>query len=188
MPQKVFEEGGTMPACNVITIALSTGAGAEGIGQGAAQRLGFRCVQDEIIVRAAEQAGVAPAEVGQVEHSRSTITRILDSLARIADGADPAALVDPNIHPNNPSRLYEGLIQDVIRDAAEAGQVVITAHGTGEAADRARRSRATGLPATLLRHQAGVADPLRPRRQYGHPLSRHRQRGDRRRGTGDGLT
>jgi cytidylate kinase len=111
----------------VVTIAMMTGAGAERIGRLAAERLGFQFLNDEIIDRAAEQAGVSRQEVAEVEHSPSLISRILSILGA---GATPE-YSGPVLMPEeiDPSPSYRQLIQDVIRQVAAQGRVVILAHG-----------------------------------------------------------
>jgi cytidylate kinase len=117
-------------ACQVITIAFTDGARAEEIGRRVATSLGFRYVDDQIVERAAEMAGVTQAEVAAVEHSQPLIARILAALATSAmadpSGMTAVALVDPD-----PSPAYRALIGEVIRQTADAGRVAIGAHGAG---------------------------------------------------------
>jgi ribosomal protein L18 len=47
----------------VVTIAMTTGARAEQVGRLVAERLGFQYINDEIIDRAAEHAGVSRQDV-----------------------------------------------------------------------------------------------------------------------------
>ena len=142
--------------CQVITIAFADGARAEEIGRRLATDLGFRYVDDQIVERAAEIAGVSPAEVAEVEHARSLVTRILTALATSAV-QDPTwggatALPEPD-----PSPTYRVLIREVIRRTADAGSVVIGAHGAGILlADRPDTVRVliTGSPAVRARRVA----------------------------------
>lgn len=116
--------------CRVLTIAFTDGARAEEIGRGVATELGFRYVDDEIIERAAEMAGVSPADVAAVEHSQPLIARILTAVAMGA-AADPSGMTAVALAEADPSPGYRGLIQEVIRQTADAGRVVIGAHGAG---------------------------------------------------------
>jgi cytidylate kinase len=111
----------------VVTIAMTTGAGAERIGRLAAERLGFQYVSDEIIDRAAAHAGVSRQEVAEVERSPSLISRILNLLG----GASVPEYTGPPLTPDeiDPSPSYRRLIQDVIREIAARRDVVILAHG-----------------------------------------------------------
>lgn len=114
-------------ACRVICMSRSLGAGGEEIGRTVAKELGFRYADEEIIVRAAEKAGVTLETVAESEHTPRLIERILDSIARTPpypEGWAGAALVASTNRSG-----YEGLIERVIRETANEGDVVIVAHG-----------------------------------------------------------
>jgi len=117
--------------CRVVTIARSLGAGGEEIGHLVAGALGFRYVDDEIIIRAAEKAGVSPETIAQVEHTQPLILRILDVMGRAP--LDPVAVpVTPDADdPWLRSMTYEGIIERVVRETAAEGKVVLVAHGAG---------------------------------------------------------
>jgi cytidylate kinase len=106
---------------------MTTGARAEQIGRLVAERLGFRYVSDEIIDRAAEQAGVSRREMAEVEHSPSLISRIIIGLGASVTGEFGSPVVAPEFIDASPS--YRRLIQHVIRETAAQGNVVIIAHG-----------------------------------------------------------
>lgn len=111
----------------VICISRSLGAGGEEIGRSVAAELEFRYADEEIIVRAAQEAGVSPETVAEAERTPGLITRILESMARtppVTEGVAGTALAQPQVTPN-----YEGLIERVIHDMAGEGNVVIVAHG-----------------------------------------------------------
>ena len=110
--------------CNVISISRALAAGGEEIGRDVATRLGFRFVDDEIVSRAAHLAGVSPETIEKVERTPSLIDRILNHLGSIpAEGAGylPA--------PTHLSPAFEEFIEQVIRQTAAQGNVVIVAHG-----------------------------------------------------------
>ena len=114
-------------ACRVICMSRSLGAGGEEIGRTVDKELGFRYADEEIITRAAEKAGVTPGTVAQAEHTPSLIARILESMARTPPSPEVwsgAAILSPNIRPD-----YESLIEKVVRETANEGNVVIVAHG-----------------------------------------------------------
>lgn len=83
---------------SVICVSRTTGAEAEELVRIVADRLGYRYVDDEIVIRAAELAGVSPKAIAEAEHSDA-------------------------------STSYAQLIEQVIRETAEGGEVVIVAHG-----------------------------------------------------------
>ncbi len=116
---------------NVVTIARTIAAGGEEIGVRVAERLQFRYVDDEIIVRAANRAGVSPEEIAAAERTAPLLQRILESLGRPSlteeaewTGADFSYYQEPR---------YEALIIDVIKSLAKETNVVIVAHGGGMA-------------------------------------------------------
>ena len=112
----------------VVTIAMMTGASAERVGRLAAEQLGYQFVNNEILDRAAEQAGVSQQEVAEVEHSPSLISRIMSA---IGGSVVPPEYAGPPLSPDeiDPSPSYRRLIQDVIREVAARKNVVILAHG-----------------------------------------------------------
>jgi cytidylate kinase len=110
---------------SIICVSRSAGAGGEEVAQLVAKQLGFRYVDDEIVRRAAELAGVSPEQVAQAEHAQPLVTRILEALATMpvmAQGGYVAALPAPTV-------AYSHLIEHVVRQTAEEKDVVIVAHG-----------------------------------------------------------
>lgn len=114
-------------ACRVISISRSMGAGGEEIGRLVAGELGCRYVDEEIIVRAAEKAGVSPETVAKVEQAPSMIERILESMGRTPP--DPEGWAGAALAASTDRSVYEGLIERVIRETASEGDAVIVAHG-----------------------------------------------------------
>jgi cytidylate kinase len=112
----------------VVTIAMMTGASAEQVGRLAAEQLGYQFVNNEILDRAAEHAGVSRQEVAEVEHSPSLISRIMSA---IGGSVVPPEYAGPPLTQDeiDPSPSYRRLIQDVIREVAARKNVVILAHG-----------------------------------------------------------
>jgi cytidylate kinase len=111
--------------CRVIAISRTVGAGADEIGQSAAEKLGFRYVDNHIIDWAAERAGVSPTTIQKAEQTPPLIDRILKYLGTAGLEAGHGAYVPP---PQQ-SEGYESLIERVIRETASEGDVVIVAHG-----------------------------------------------------------
>ena len=165
-------------ACRVITISRSLAAGGEEIGRIVAGELGFRYTDEEIIVRAAEKAGVSPETVAQVEHTPGLIVRVLES---IASTPDPVGWSSYPALPSHALPAYEGLLERVVRETAKEGKVVIVAHAasiplagtsgllrvsvTASPAVRAERlARGGDLDASQARKAIGDSD--RQRREY----------------------
>ena len=68
-------------AVRVVCISRTLAAGGEEIGQGVAERLGYRVIDAEIIQRAAEKADVQPERVARTEQRQSLIRRLISSIA-----------------------------------------------------------------------------------------------------------
>ena len=115
----------TTMACRVISISRSMGAGGEEIARDVAKELGFRYTDEQIVIRAAQEAGVKPESAAQAERTPGLVTRVLESLASIP--LEPVWSYKPLASQAEPA--YEGLFEAVIRETANAGNVVIVAHG-----------------------------------------------------------
>ena len=110
--------------CKVISISRALAAGGEEIGRDVAAQLGFRFVDDEIVSRAAEKAGVSPQTIEKVERMPPLIDRILKHMGSVP--VEHAAYIPA---PGQHSPDYETIIEQVIRQTAAQGNVVIVAHG-----------------------------------------------------------
>jgi len=113
--------------CKVISISRSLGAAGEEIGRLVAKELGFRYADEEIIVRAAERAGVSPQAVAAAEHTPGLVTRILEAMARTPP--DPEGWASSAVALADAPPDYAALIGQVIVETAREGNVVIVAHG-----------------------------------------------------------
>jgi len=114
-------------ACTVVCISRALGAGGEEIGRIIAAELGFRYADEEIIVRAAKEAGVSLETVEKAEQTPRLLQRILESMAR----TPPATEALSGVVPPDPlgTATFEGIIERVIRTLASEGNVIIVAHG-----------------------------------------------------------
>ena len=115
----------------IVAIARPVGTAGEEIAQLAAEKLGFRFFDYQVVQTAAQEAGVSPETVSEAEHTPSLLTRILEALARnpsmpVAAWADPVPLATS---PLLTSTEYRRFIEDVIRDLAEQGEAVLIGHG-----------------------------------------------------------
>lgn len=175
----------------VVCISLVTAAGGETIGHLVAERLGYRFVDDEILERAAEHAGVDRTLVENAEHHRGLLTRLLETvfapppeIAGYLEGHRAeyvAGDVVPSIAPP-PAEHLRRLIKDAIMEIAERGDVVIVAHGASLAlaghddalrvhvtASTATRAHRLALASRLMRedeYAKAIAESDRQRREY----------------------
>lgn len=112
---------------SVICISRALGAGAEEIGQAVAQALGYKYVDDEIIVRAAEKAGITPEEMAKKEKPPGLVTRLLESLGKTS--ADPAGWASYAAFTAEQAPTAEAIIEMAVIETAREGKAVIVAHG-----------------------------------------------------------
>src|SRR5262245_19736076 len=72
--------GGQM-AATVVCISRTDGASGGAVGTAVASELGYRYVDQEVVVRAAEKAKVDRATVEDAERRKSFVRRLLESLS-----------------------------------------------------------------------------------------------------------
>ena len=122
----------------VVCISATDGALADEIGPRVADALGYRLVNEQIVEQAAEEAGVEPRVVADVEVRKSIVGRVLQELsgpavAGVTYGFSPPMPVDSGV----PGDAMRGLIRSVIEDVARRGDAVIVSHAASHAlADR----------------------------------------------------
>lgn len=114
---------------SVICISRDVGAGGEEIGRDVAEQLGYRYVDEEIIERAADEAGIDPADVASAEQRRGLAARLLDAIAQSAVNMPEAmAWADQaGFEAHMPEGVRE-LIREAVRQTADEGHAVIVAH------------------------------------------------------------
>ena len=139
-----------MPA-RVICVSRTLGAAGPEVGRAVSERLGFRYVDEEIVIRAAEKGQVGEEVVADAEKRRTLARRLLDELAWVGT-VQLMPPVSPTEYTTGP---YRDLIVDVIRETAESGDAVIVAHAASHAL--------AGRPG-LLRVLVTAPDEVRARR------------------------
>jgi cytidylate kinase len=104
----------------VIGISHLMGALGAEVGRAVAERLGFACVDEEIVALAAEKEGLRAAEVADVERRRSFFERLREDLPDFGSWPQPA-------------EHQRELIREAIHETAARGNVVIVAHAASMA-------------------------------------------------------
>ena len=116
-------------AFNTVCISRDVGAGGEQVGRAVADSLGFRYVDEDIVRAAAERAGVDVDDVSSAEQRRSLAGRVLDLVAQA--GAPEAYAYVPEMDAYRLAGSSDGMmavIQEAVRETADAGSAVIVAH------------------------------------------------------------
>jgi cytidylate kinase len=144
----------------VVCISSQDGAGAHEAAQLVASRLGFRLIDEDIVTRAALEAGVEEYVVADVERRKSLLVRVVEGLGSAGLGTGYAVPVPPTVAlGDRASDELRGMIRSVIEDTAATGSAVIVAHAAslalGEREDVLRVS-VTASPKTRERRMSAV--------------------------------
>src|SRR3954452_13616996 len=107
-------------AYSVVCISATEGAAAEEIASLVANRLGYRLVGEQIIARAAEEAGVEPHVVAGVEQRKRFVSRLLQEIPATSASGWTLAAGMPTLEPGGPDTDdLRGLIRSAIEEIAE---------------------------------------------------------------------
>lgn len=108
----------------LITISREFGAGGADVARRVAEELGWRVVDNELIDRIAERAGIPAAEVAEHEESApGFVERLARALARSAPELFPSAPAEPPPEPAE-ARLVR-VTGTVVEEMAAEGRVVM---------------------------------------------------------------
>ncbi len=113
---------------NVVSISSEDGAGAGEAARLVARTLGFRLIDEDIVARAAVEAGVDQEVVADVERRKSVLVRLLEGLGPASMAAAHVMTPPETIYGQPASDELRALIRSVIEDTATSGNVVIVAH------------------------------------------------------------
>ena len=128
----------------VITISSSDGSGAEEVAVAVAAALAYPVISEEILARAAAEAGVSVAAVADVERRKTFMSKLVSRLVPTAAASDPtfrnsldaqvtASLIGVALPLSDGPRRNEDELRGMIRSAIDeymaTGNVVIFAHG-----------------------------------------------------------
>jgi len=121
-------------AARVICLSRAINAGAEEVAALVGKELGFRCVDEEVIARAAERRKVDPAAVADAEKRKSFLARVFEDIGVGGgmSGYGTGYVPDPGVLPPRSDQL-RGLIREAIVEIADEGNVVIVAHAASYA-------------------------------------------------------
>jgi len=116
----------------IICVSHLSGAEGDSVARSVSERLGFRYLDEEIIERAAEWVDLDPSVVGGVERRKSLMARIGEAMRGQTSPRLPQAPAQlssgESVREMPSAEDLRALIRDVIRDAAEEGEIVIASH------------------------------------------------------------
>lgn len=113
----------------VVCVSGPDGAQMREVARGVAERLGFALVDEEIVFRAAAEAGVEPQVMADAEKRRSFMERALLALGN-TDLSGVGGFVVPETHVSDELR---DLIRSAIEETAQRGSAVIVSHAASHA-------------------------------------------------------
>lgn len=112
-----------------ITISREYGSGGGEVAHRLAQRLGWRLVDHEIVVRVARTLGVSESEVAaRDERVEGFVSRLLRSMQRVDPNMMSGAPMLP-ISPEAEEREYQSALTEVVQAAVADGHTVIVGRG-----------------------------------------------------------
>jgi hypothetical protein len=142
----------------VVCISSEDGAGAAEASRAVAETLGFGLIDEDILTRAAVEAGVERDVVADVERRKSAVLKLLEGLGPSGMATGGIAMLPDELDYNRPgSSDLRALIRSVIEDIATSGSVVIVAHAASLALanrDDVLRVLITASPETRQRRLA----------------------------------
>jgi cytidylate kinase len=145
-------------AYGVVCISSEDGAGAAEAARLVATALGFRLIDEDIVTRAAVEAGVDEEVIADVERRKSLLVRLLEGLGPASMGTGPIVTPPETAGYGQPaSDELRELIKSVIEETAAHGNVVIAAHAaslTLAARGDVLRVHVTASPETRQRRLA----------------------------------
>jgi cytidylate kinase len=116
-------------SCTVVCISSQDGAGAQEAARLVSSSLGFRLIDEDIVARAAVEAGVGVGSVADVERHKSRLLKLVEAIGSSGLGAGygvPGADIVTQMEPA--SDALRGMIRSVIEDTAAEGETVIASH------------------------------------------------------------
>lgn len=151
----------------VICVSATDGADADRVVAAVGAALGFRVIDEEIVARAAAEAGVDAKTIESVEQRKTAMSKIFDRLTTAAAASEPGYLyssdaqiatnatvgvaLSRNSGASRPSEELRGLIRSAIDEFMAAGDVVIFAHAASQSLagrENVLRVFVTASPAT----------------------------------------
>ncbi|HWC30466.1 MAG TPA: cytidylate kinase-like family protein [Dehalococcoidia bacterium] len=137
----------------VLTFTIQAGTSGDAIAQLVASRLGYAYLDDEVVLRAAQLAGVPATAVAASERWPGLGERIWQGLSSMRREREAAITwhIDEDRTRSLDPRYYRFFLDRVVIQAAHAGNCVIVGHG----AQATLRGRGPGICNVLLHGSLG---------------------------------
>jgi len=131
----------------IICISATDGADARQVADAIGKALNFRVIDEEIVARAAAEAGVDEQSIASVEERKTAVTKIIDRMVVPGAATDPDFVQSRDVQitagmigfvlprspgTRRPSDELRGLIRSAIDEFMAAGNVVIFAHAASQ--------------------------------------------------------
>lgn len=144
---------------SVVCISHQTGAGGSEVGRLVAEQLGFRYVDEELVIQAASEGGVEAAAIADEERRKSLIANLLESFGRggTAEALAIGGFAPMSMELGRTSEDLRALIRQAIEETAARGKAVIVSH----AASHAIGGRSDALRVLVIASPKTRADRLR---------------------------
>lgn len=144
-----------------VCISSEDGAGATEASRLVAETLGFGLINEEILTRAAVEAGVEKQVVADVERRKSTLIKLLEGMGPAHMASGGIVMLPEDVGSGRPaSDELRTLIRSVIEETAAAGRVVIVAHAASLALATRDDVLRVLITASMPTRQRRLADKL----------------------------
>jgi cytidylate kinase len=147
---------------DVICISSEDGAGALAAAGLVARELDFRLIDEDIVTRAATEAGVDRAVMADVERRKSVFERLLDEIGKSGMSSGYGFATGMTDLPGGPaSDEMRGLIRSVIEETAQEGRTIMVSHAASLALgdqEGVLRVFVTASPQTRASRMAATQD------------------------------
>jgi cytidylate kinase len=159
---------------SVICISSTDGSNAVNVAAALGESLGFPVVDEEIVVRAAAEAGVSKESIASVEQRKSVLAKLLDRVVVGAGSTEPDFVrsVDGQIEgstlgvqlshtgSSRPSEELRGLIRSAIDEFMARGDVIILQHAASQSLAGRERVLRVFVTASAAERSARLSEQL----------------------------
>ncbi len=126
---------------SVVCISHTDGSGGQSVGRTVADRLGYRYVNEQLILEAARLAGVDPSAIAATEQKQTLVQRLLDAFHEAQESLGAATFAEGFVVPIASATGFRqgskdelrSMLRAAIRGVGRQGNSVIVAHAASMA-------------------------------------------------------